>query len=44
MLNRIVGKKNLIAYEGRLISPKEASYLVEQAERFLDWVREVVGE
>ena len=41
-LNRIVGKKHLIAYEGRLISSKEASYLVEQAERFVDWAREIV--
>ena len=41
---RILSKKNLVQYEARKITQKEASYLVEQAERFLDWVREVVGE
>jgi hypothetical protein len=41
-LNRIVGKKNLVAYEGRLISSKEATWLVEQAERFVNWAKEVV--
>ncbi len=41
-LHRIVGKKNMIAYEGRLISSKEATWLVEQADRFLDWVKEVM--
>ena len=39
---RIVGKKNLVAYEGRRLSDREASYLVEQSRRFLNWVREVV--
>jgi len=42
-LNRIIGKKNLVAYEGRLISSKEATWLVEQAERFVNWARAVVG-
>lgn len=42
-LNRIIGKKHLIAYEGRLITPKEASYLVEQAERFVAWAMEIVA-
>lgn len=41
-LNRIVGKKNLIAYEGRHLTPKESSWLVEQAERFVGWAKEVV--
>jgi hypothetical protein len=39
-LNRILGKKNLVEYEAREITQAEASYLVEQAERFVDWVRE----
>lgn len=41
-LSRIVAKKNLVAYEARSLSRKEALYLVEQAERFLAWVREVI--
>ena len=41
-LNRIVGKKNLIAYEGRHLTPKESSWVVEQAERFVGWAKEVV--
>jgi HEPN domain-containing protein len=41
---RILSKKNIVEYEARQITQKEASYLVEQAERFLDWVRKVVGE
>lgn len=43
MLNRIVGKKNLVAYEGRLISPKEATWLVDRAERFVNWAKEIVS-
>ena len=39
---RIVGKKNLVAYEGCRLSVKEASHLLSQAERFLAWVREIV--
>ncbi len=41
-LSRIVAKKNLVAYEGRHISKKDSTYLVEQAERFVSWAREVV--
>ena len=40
---RIVGRKNLVAYEGRSVSSKEAYHLVEQAERFLNWVREIIS-
>ena len=40
---RIVGRKNLVAYEGRHLSAKEASQLVEQAERFLNWVSEIIS-
>jgi HEPN domain-containing protein len=43
-LSRILGKKNLVEYEAREVSQKEAAYLVEQAERFVDWVRGVMGE
>ena len=38
-LNRILGKKNLVEYEARDITRTEALYLVEQTERFVDWVR-----
>ena len=41
-LARIVAKKNLVAYEGREVSDKEAADLVEQARRFIGWVRENV--
>jgi HEPN domain-containing protein len=41
-LSRIIGKKNLVEYESRSLTEKEAYYLVEQAERFLDWVRNIV--
>ena len=41
-LHRIVGKKNLVAYEGRHLTSKESSWLVEQAERFVGWAKEVV--
>ena len=41
-LNRIVGKKNLVAYESRHLTSKESSWLVEQAERFVGWAKEVV--
>ncbi len=40
-LNRILGKKNLVEYEAREITQVETSYLVEQAERFVDWVRDL---
>jgi len=38
---RIIGRKNLVAYESRHLSAKEASHLLSQAERFLAWVREI---
>lgn len=40
---RILNKKNLVQYEARELTRKEADYLVEQAERFVDWARGVVG-
>jgi uncharacterized protein (UPF0332 family) len=41
---RILSKKNIVEYEARQITQKEASYLVEQADRFVNWAREVMGE
>jgi HEPN domain-containing protein len=38
-LGQIVARKNVVEYEGRLISEKDARYLVQQAGRFLDWVK-----
>lgn len=43
-LNRIIGKKNLIEYEARQLNDREAAQLVEQAGRFLDWVRGIIGD
>ncbi len=40
--NRIVGKKNLVEYEARSITEKEASHLVEQSDRFVHWVMGIV--
>ena len=41
--NRILGKKNLVEYEARPITEKEASYLVEQSDRFVRWVLGIVS-
>lgn len=42
-LARILSKKNLVEYEAREITREESSQLVEQAERFIRWAKEVVG-
>jgi HEPN domain-containing protein len=36
----IIGKKNLIEYEERSFSEKEAEEVLKRAERFLNWVKE----
>lgn len=41
-VSRVIAKKNLIEYEGRLISQSEARDMVEHARRFLDWVNEML--
>ncbi|MFZ3063843.1 MAG: HEPN domain-containing protein [Nitrospirota bacterium] len=41
-VSRVIAKKNLLEYEGRLISQSEARDMVEHARRFLDWVNEML--
>lgn len=38
----IISKKNLVEYEGRDFSKKEAVEILKRAERFLNWIREQV--
>lgn len=38
-LRRVLGKKNLVEYESRLFSQREAQETVQHAERFLGWAR-----
>ena len=38
----VIAKKNLVEYEGRLITQSEARDMVEHAVRFLDWVNEML--
>ncbi len=40
--SRVISKKNVIQYESRELSEKEAVDLVEQARRFINWVRKNV--
>ena len=40
--NRILGKKNLVEYEARPITEKEALNLVEWSDRFVRWVTGIV--
>lgn len=39
---RIISKKNLIEYEDRNFTAREAEEILKKAERFLDWVREQI--
>lgn len=41
-VSRVIAKKNLLEYEGRLIAQSEARDMVEHARRFLDWVNEML--
>ena len=38
-LRRILGRKNVVEYESRLFSQREAAEVVQHAERFLSWAR-----
>jgi HEPN domain-containing protein len=38
-LRRLISAKNLVEYDGRLLSRSEAESLAKHAERFLEWVR-----
>lgn len=41
-VSRVIAKKNLLEYEGRLIAQSKAWDMVEHARRFLDWVNEML--
>lgn len=41
-LRRLISVKNLVEYDGRLLSRSEAESLAKHAERFLDWVRSLL--
>ncbi len=43
-LRRIIARKNLVEYEGRPVTGKEAKDLVVQSARFVDWMRENVDD
>ena len=38
-LGQIVARKNVVEYEGKKLLEKDAGNLVQQAERFLEWVK-----
>ena len=42
-LGRIIAQKSPVAYGVRMITSKDADYLVQQAGRFVRWASEVVG-
>jgi len=41
-LRQLISVKNLVGYDGRLLSRSEAGSLAKHAERFLDWVRSLL--
>ncbi len=41
-LRRLISVKNLVEYDGRLLSRSEAESLAKHAERFLDWARSLL--
>lgn len=41
-LRQIVSIKNLVEYDGRLLSRSEAESLAKHAQRFLDWVKSLL--
>ena len=41
-LRRLISVKNLVEYDGRLLSRKEAESIAKHAERFLDWVKSLM--
>jgi len=41
-LSRLLGIKNAAEYEERLLTQKEATEAVRDAERFLEWVEELL--
>jgi HEPN domain-containing protein len=43
-LGRIISEKSQVAYGVEIITAKGADHLVQQAERFVDWAKGVVGD
>lgn len=41
-LLRIIKKKNIVEYEGRSFTQKEAEEITKHTERFLDWVKSLL--
>ncbi|MGD2294693.1 MAG: HEPN domain-containing protein [Candidatus Aminicenantes bacterium] len=41
-LRRLISVKNLVEYEGRLLSRREAESLANHAERFLVWIKSLL--
>ncbi len=41
-IRRLISVKNLVEYDGRLLSRREAESLAKHAERFLVWVRSLL--
>lgn len=41
-VSMVIAKKNLVEYEGRLITQSEARDMVDHARRFLNWVNEMM--
>jgi hypothetical protein len=41
-LRRLISTKNLVEYDGRLLSRREAESLAKHAERFLAWVKSLL--
>jgi HEPN domain-containing protein len=41
-LTKIISKKNLIEYEGRIFIQKDAEEIKKQAERFFDWTKSLL--
>lgn len=41
-LRRLISKKNLIEYEGKVFSMSDAEEVAKHAERFINWVKELL--
>jgi hypothetical protein len=41
-LRMLLGKKNVVEYESRRATAREATDSVERAERFVEWAKEIV--
>lgn len=41
-LRHLISMKNIVEYDGRLLSKREAESLAKNAERFLEWVKSIL--